>query len=90
MPYNTNELKVLLTEHKELRNHINENKNHQIKMFTIVISALGIIYGIIFAYDKAHDLILIIPLIFLTLGLRFQYEKYGIWIIGNYLMQIEG
>ena len=82
-------LKVLLTEYKELRNHINENKNHQIQLFTIIISALGVIYGIIFANATAHDLILILPLIILVLGLRFQYESHGVDIIGGYLKQIE-
>jgi len=41
-------LETLLTEYKFLRNQFTNSFDHQIKIFSIVVSALGIIYGIIF------------------------------------------
>ena len=69
--------------------HIDNNFDHQIKLFTIIVSALGIIYGIIFAYEQAHDLFLLIPVIIFPLGLRAQHATYAIDEIGKYLEQLE-
>lgn len=83
-------LDVMLTEYKTLRTHMDENFNHQIQMFTIIVSALGVIYGIAFAYIQARDLILLIPFITFILGLRSQYSNYAIDIMGKYLEELEG
>lgn len=83
------EKEVMLTEFKDLRERMKNHFDRQLKLFSIIISALGVIYGIIFAYAAARDLILLIPAIILPLGLRFQSESYGIEIIGEYLETLE-
>jgi hypothetical protein len=82
-------LEVLLLEYKELRNQLNAIQDRQIKLSTIIISALIIGYGIIFIQPITIDMILIIPFLTLALGFMFQYEKYKVWVIGKYLEKIE-
>lgn len=82
-------LDVMLKENEILRQHMDDNFDHQIQMFTIIVSALGVIYGIAFAYIQARDLILLIPFITSILGLRSQYSNYVIGILGSYLEELE-
>ncbi len=82
-------LQVLLTEYGSLRGELVRVFERELKLFTVIISVLGVIYGITFAYAEARDLILFMPLIILSLGLRFQYENYGIFEIGKYLQKLE-
>jgi len=84
-----NALDVLLTEYRVLRDGLTKNFDHEIQIFTIVISILGIIYGIIFAY-KVYDLLLFIPIIILPLALKFKYKwDGGVKKFSEYLSQIE-
>lgn len=82
-------IEVMLTEYKTIRKHITESIDHQLKIYSIIVTALGVIYGIIFAYNEARDLILLIPLIILPLGLRFQFEDYAVDEYGKYLLKLE-
>ena len=82
-------LEVFLTEYKVLKKHLNLIQDRQTKLYTIIILALIIIYGIVFINPIGLDLILIIPFLTLAIGLIFQNEKYSIWVIGKYLEKIE-
>lgn len=81
-------LSVFLTEYNNLRSELVTKFDHQIKIFSIIVAALGASYGLIFRYH-VYDLILLIPVLFFVLGLRFQYENYGVEKIGEYLIKLE-
>jgi len=82
-------LEVMITEYKILRDEMYKNFDHQIRIFAIVVSALGVIYGIIFANKDAYDLFLFIPLISIPLFLRFEFSVKGVIIYGKYLEILE-
>ena len=82
-------LKVYLTEHNSLRDELKKNFDIQIKIYGILVPALGITYGLIFE-TGVYDLLLIIPFIFLPLGFRFQHSNYGVKLLGEYLENIDG
>jgi len=78
------QIEVMLTEYKSLRDEIKRNFDLQIKLYGIFVSGLGVVYGLIFKFGVS-DLVLLIPFIFLPLGLRVQHSNYGVKIIGEYL-----
>ena len=80
-------LEVMVTEYKVLRGEMYKKFDHQIRIFAIVFSVLGVIYGIAFAYENI--LILFIPIIIFPLGLRFQYSVRGVVILSDYLKKLE-
>lgn len=83
-----NVLKVLLTEYDSLRDELKKNFDIQITLYGILIPALGVAYGLILKYE-VFDLVLLLPFIFLPLGLRLQHSNYGVKIIGEYLKELE-
>ena len=83
-------LEVMVTEYKVLRNELYKIYDNQIRTLAVVVSALGIVYGIIFTdYYNLSKLFLIIPLIIFPFGLRFQYASRGAVILSNYLEHLE-
>jgi hypothetical protein len=82
-------LEVMVTEYKVLREELYKIYDHQIRIFAIIVSALGLIYGIVIANENARNLILLIPIIFFPLGLRFQYTARGAVILSEYLKRLE-
>lgn len=81
-------LEIYLAEHTSLRDELKRNFDIQIKIYGILVPALGIAYGLIFK-TGVYDLILILPFIFLPLGFRFQHSNYGVKLLGEYLEYID-
>ena len=84
----TNFLNILLKEYEMSRMEINSHFDREIRIFIIVISALGIIYGIIFS-QGIYDLIYFIPVLIYPLHCRYRYSVYANSVINDYLIKIE-
>jgi len=82
-------LEVMLTEYKVLRNIMENRFNEQLKLFSIVVSALGVAVGLIVNSGK-YDMLILIPFIFIPIGLKAQHANYGVTLIGEYLGHLEG
>jgi hypothetical protein len=81
-------LDVLIMEYNALRDELVKIFDREVQIFSIVISALGVIYGIIFA-EKIYDLILFIPILISPLALKFKYGTYAVGRLGKYLFNID-
>jgi len=77
-------INTLLTEYETLRDELKQNFNIQIRLFGMIVTALGVAYGLIIEFE-VYPLILLVPFILLPLGLRIQHSNYGVKIIGEYL-----
>ena len=89
MPTEDNVLKVLLTEYSTLREELKSKFINQLTIFGIIVSALTLSYSLVFEYWQARDVLLIIPIITISLGLRAQHSNYGVMLMGEYLEVIE-
>ena len=85
---NNDSLNVLLTEYQTLRSELNKVSDREIQIFTIIISALGISYGIIFS-QNIYDLVIFVPILIYPLYRRFRYGRYAITLFNRYLIIIE-
>ena len=81
-------LDVMIMEYKSLRGELISIFDREIQLFTIIVSALGVIYGIIFS-GGFYDLILFIPLIIFPLALKYKFGTYGVMRMGKYLLKLE-
>jgi len=84
----TNYLNVLLKEYEMSRMEINNHFDREIQIFMITISALGIIYGIIFS-QGIYDLVYFIPVLIYPLYCRYRHSVYSNSVINAYLIKIE-
>ncbi len=84
-----NYLEVMLTEYKELRDELKTKFVNQITIFGLIVSSLGVSYSIIFQYEYAKDIVILIPFITICLGLRAQYSNYGVKLISEYVRALE-
>ena len=83
------EIDFMKMDYELLRKTMDNRFENQVKYFTIIITIFSIIYGVIFQTKLALDMVLILPLLILPFGLRFQYLNEGIEIISNYLSELE-
>jgi len=81
-----NLLDVLIMEYTSLRGELADVFDREIQLFTIIVGALGVIYGIIFS-EGFYDLILFIPFLILPLTLKYGYGTYSVEKIGKYLKE---
>ena len=84
-----NILKVLLTEYTALREELKSKFINQLTIFGIIVSALGVSYSIIFQYNYAKDIVILIPIITISLGLKAQHSNYGVKLLGEYIKALE-
>lgn len=79
-----NELEVVLTEYKALRDELRDKFRFHLQIYSIFISSLLIVYGLIFS-NKTYDLLMAIPIFSFAIFLRFLMEQESIHKISNYI-----
>ena len=71
-------------EKEVIKTFLQNAPNIRIQLFTIIVTAYGILYGIVFSGQIASDIVLLIPFIIITLGMQLKFFDYSISITGNY------
>lgn len=89
MENNNQFLDVLLTEYKTLREELKTKFINQLTIFGMIVSALGVSYSIIFQFNYAKDIVILIPIITISLGLRAQHYNYGVTLLNEYVKTLE-
>ena len=73
-----------MMEYTALRAELVSIFNRETQLFTLIVTALGVVYGIIFA-SGFFDLILFIPILIYPLALKYRYGTFSVKMIGDYL-----
>lgn len=72
-----------------LRKWVEQSTTHQNELYTLIVTALGVLYGVAFANPASNDLVLLIPFIIIILGMKFQFWNFSIGIANVYLFEKE-
>jgi len=84
------EMDFMRLDYEKVREFMIKKKDNQVKYAIIIVSVLSIAFGLILKTDiVARELILILPLLIISFGLRFQYLNEGIEIQSKYLSNLE-
>ncbi len=80
--------RATLNEYKLLKMEILNKFQDQLRMYSLLLGAMGVIAGYI-TTSRSLDMLLILPLISNSLAFRYFWEQSNIIEIGNYLKKLE-
>jgi hypothetical protein len=67
--------------------YLKKSPEHRIALFTVIVTALGVLYSIAFTKDGLSDIFLIIPFIMLALGMQYKYFQNSVRRASKYLQE---
>jgi len=90
MTNNEQKLKVLLEDYRISREQIGKKTDYEIQFYIIIITALGIIYGITFQSQYLHlDLVYLIPVLMVPLALKIAHTNNVSDRLRNHIILLE-
>lgn len=63
---------------------LRDSEKNRIQLFTLIVAAFGVLYGIAFTVNVASDIFLLIPFIIIILGMRLKFYDDSVMKVANF------